>query len=34
VSVLDRAGKPLGLRPSEFEPIAWRENLAPRLPGE
>ena len=33
VSVLDRADKPLGLRPSEFEPIAWRESLAPRLPG-
>lgn len=26
VSVLDRSGKPLGLRPIEFEPISWREN--------
>lgn len=27
VSVLDRDGKPLGLRLHEFEPVAWRENL-------
>ncbi len=26
VSVLDRGGKPLGLRLDEFEPVAWREN--------
>lgn len=26
VSVLDRAGKPLGLRLDEFEPVAWREQ--------
>ena len=29
VSVLDRAGKPLGLRLDEFEPLTWRENLPP-----
>ena len=28
VEVVDRAGKRLGLRPREFEPIAWRENIA------
>lgn len=26
VSVLDRAGKPLGLRLDEFEPLAWVAN--------
>lgn len=29
VAVLDRAGKQLGLRPTEFEPVAWRENMTP-----
>jgi hypothetical protein len=29
VAVLDRAGQLLGLRPAEFEPIAWRENKPP-----
>ena len=29
VDVTDRSGKRLGLRPREFEPIAWRENVAP-----
>lgn len=28
VIVVDRAGKRLGLRRNEFEPIAWRENVA------
>lgn len=26
VAVFDRAGKPLGLRPAEFEPLTWRAN--------
>lgn len=26
VAVFDRAGKPLGLRPNEFEPLTWRAN--------
>lgn len=26
VSVIDRAGKPLGLRLNEFEPLTWVEN--------
>jgi hypothetical protein len=26
VSVVDRAGSPLGLRLDEFEPVSWREN--------
>lgn len=30
VSVLDRAGKPLGLRLDEFEPLTWREQARPR----
>lgn len=29
VSVLDRAGKSLGLRLDEFEPLTWRENVTP-----
>ena len=31
VVVLDRAGTRLGLRPQEFEPVAWRENLTPNV---
>lgn len=29
VSVSARDGKLLGLRPDEFEPVAWRENAPP-----
>lgn len=34
VDVIDRAGQRLGLRPKEFEPIAWRENVAPNAGGK
>jgi hypothetical protein len=29
VTVIDRAGKPLGLRLDEFDPLTWRENMTP-----
>ena len=33
VSVSARDGKLLGLRPDEFEPVAWRESGADRTTG-
>jgi hypothetical protein len=33
VSVKARDGKLLGLRPNEFEPIAWRENITTEITG-
>lgn len=29
VTVLDREGKALGIRPAEFEVLSWQENIEP-----
>lgn len=33
IAVRDREGKLLGIKPSEYEPIAWRANLAEQNAG-